>query len=105
MTKLIRPLFYHWRNGSDCKWIIQRMKVIPESRRREVSNHYENLFLRNEGGTGRKDANQYLNGVASEYRTERPERVIELKPKAVPVIKPKEREYKSDDRLWRRKLD
>lgn len=104
MPKLIRPLFYHWRNGSDCKWIISRMKVIPESRRREVSNHYENLFLRNEGGTGRKDANEYLDGVAREYRTERPERVIDLKPKAVSVIKPKEREYKSDDQLWSKKI-
>jgi len=105
MTKLIRPLFYHWRNGSDCKWIISRMKVIPESRRREVSNHYENLFLRNEGGTGRKDANEYLDAIAREYRPERPERVIKLKPKAVPSLKPKNRKINSTDRLWRAKIN
>lgn len=101
MPKLIRPLFYFCRRGvSDCNWIIQRIKCIPEDRRREVSNRYETLLMRNDGNTGRKDANEYLDGVASEYRADRPERVIKLKAKAVPAIKPKQRKYTSIDGLW-----
>lgn len=104
MTKLIRPLFYFCRRGvSDCNWIIQRMKCIPEDRRREVSNRYETLFIRNDGNTGRKDANEYLDGVASEYRTER--KVVEPKVKRSFVSKKPEQKYNSSDGLWRRKLD
>jgi hypothetical protein len=108
MTKLIRPLFYHWRGKSDCGWVISRMKVIPESRRREVSDHYENLFLRNEGGTGRKDANEYLYGVASEYRAERKQesrakldldRILHKKPQ-----RKGDRKYVSGDGLWSKEL-
>lgn len=107
MTKLIRPIMYFCRRGvNDIFWIIKKMKVIPEDRRLEVTNHYEKLLKFNEGCSGRKVANEYLDGVASEYRPERPERVIKLKAKAAPTIKPKikEREYKSDDLLWSKKI-
>lgn len=63
----VRPLFYHCRRGvSDCNWVVQRMKQIPEDKRQEVANKYESLFLT--AKNGRKEANQYLNGVATEYR-------------------------------------
>jgi len=103
MNKLIRPLFYKWRGKSDRPWIVQKMKVIPESRRREVSNHYENLFLRNEGGTGRDDANEYLNAIASEYRTER--KPVEPKVKRSFVNKKPEQKYNSRCGLWRTEID
>jgi hypothetical protein len=104
MTKLIRPLFFFCRRGvNDIFWIIKKMKVIPEDRRREVTNHYEKLLKPNQGCSGRDEANEYLKALAEEYRPERPERVIKLKPKA--VIKPKgKREYKSDDRLWSKEV-
>ena len=103
MTRLIRPLFYHCRRGvSDCNWIIQRIKCIPEDRRREVSNRYETLYLT--AKNGRKEANEYLDGVASEYRTER-KPVREIKLKEAP-IKPKNkaREYNSKCGLWSKEL-
>ena len=103
MTKLIRPLFYHWSPVSDCKWIIQKMKVIPESRRREVANHYENLFLRNEGGTGRDDANKYLKAVASEYR-QPVERKEQKTKRSFEIKKPPVKKYNSDCGLWKKKL-
>lgn len=107
MTKLIRPIMFFCRRGvNDIHWIIKKMRVIPEDRRREVTNRYEQLLKFNNGCSGRKEANEYLDAVVSEYRPERPERVIKLKAKAVPVIKlkSKEREYKSDDRLWSKKI-
>ncbi len=69
MARLIRPLMYFCRRGvSDCDWIIQRMKLIPEDKRREVSNNYENMFIRNVDNLGRKHANEYLDDAASEYK-------------------------------------
>lgn len=63
----VRPLLYHCRHGqNDCAWIIQRMCQIPEGKRQEVANNYENLYLT--AKNGRKEANEYLNGVATEYR-------------------------------------
>ena len=101
MTKLIRPLFYHCRRGvSDCNWIIQRIKCIPEDRRREVSNRYETLFLT--AKNGRKAANEYLDAIASEYRV-KPAREIKLKTAPVKP-KSKAREYKSNDGLWSKEL-
>lgn len=106
MTKLIRPLFYFCRRGvSDCKWIISRMKRIPEDRRREVSNHYEKLLKPNNGCSGRKGANEYLDSVASEHRAERkPVREIKLKPKITPATKPSQRKYNSSCGLWSKEL-
>ena len=105
MTKLIRPIMYFCRRGvNDVFFIIQRIKCIPEGRRREVSNHYEKLLRPNDGCAGRKEANEYLDGVASEYRTERkPVREIKLKT----PVKPKStaREYKSKCRLWSKELN
>jgi len=103
MNKLIRPLFYKWRGKSDRPWIVEKIRAIPESRRREVSNHYETLFLRNKGGTGRKDANEYLNAIASEYRTER--EVVEPKVKRSFVNKKPEEKYNSSDGLWKSKIN
>jgi hypothetical protein len=96
-------MFFCRRGVNDIYWIIKKFKVIPEDRRREVTNQYESLLKFNDGCSGRKKANEYLDAVANEYRPERQERVIKLKPKA--VIKPKgKREYKSDDRLWSKVL-
>lgn len=102
MTKLIRPLLYHCRGGvNDAHWIIQRMKVIPESLRQEVSDKYENLFLRNKNG--RELANKYLDGVASEYRVKREKQAVELK--KPPARKPKsDKKYNSDCGLWSKKI-
>lgn len=108
MTKLIRPIMYFCRRGvNDVHWIIKKMRVVPEDRRQEVTNHYENLFIRNVDNNGRKDANEYLDGVASEYR---PTREVVASKTAKRLLTPiksrqkKEREYKSDDRLWSKKL-
>ena len=107
MTKLIRPIMYFCRRGvNDIHWIIKKLKVIPEDRRQEVTNHYEKLIKFNEGYAGRDEANKYLKAVASEYRTERkvPKVKLALKTTIAPVAKAKEREYKSDDRLWSKKI-
>ena len=106
MTKLIRPTMYFCRRGvNDIHWIIKKMKVIPEDRRREVTNHYEQLLKFNNGCSGRDEANKYLRAVAEEYRPERPERVIKLKPKGEVSVKPKEKKYNSSDGLWVRKIN
>ena len=96
MNKLIRPILYYCydKNNSDQDWIIQRMKVIPEKLRREVSNEYERLVKPNDGYSGRRAANEYLDGIASQYRVERKPRnpmvrEIKLKPKVKPVERPK----------------
>ena len=99
-------MYFCRRGVNDIFWIIKKMKVIPEGRRREVTNHYEKLLKFNEGCSGRDAANKYLKAVAEEYRAERPERVIKLKAKAVPVIKTKgPRKYNSSDGLWERKIN
>jgi hypothetical protein len=96
-------MFFCRRGVNDIYWIIKKMKVIPEDRRREVTNQYEQLLKFNDGCSGRKEANEYLQAVANEYRPERPERVIKLKPKA--VIKPKgKREYNSSCGLWSKNI-
>lgn len=107
MNKLIRPIMFFCRRGvNDIHWIIKKMRVIPEDRRREVTNHYEQLLKFNNGCSGRKEANEYLKSVADEYRPEPPERFIKLKAKAMPVIKPKcPRKYNSSDGLWKRKIN
>ena len=104
--KLIRPIMYFCRRGvNDIHWIIKKMKVIPEDRRREVTNRYEQLLKFNDGCSGRDEANKHLKAVAEEYRPERPERVIKLKAKAATTIKKPGQKYNSSDGLWRTKLD
>jgi hypothetical protein len=96
-------MFFCRRGVNDIYWIIKKFKVIPEDRRREVTNQYEKLLKFNDGCSGRKEANEYLDSVANEYRPERPERVIKLNPKA--IIKPTEKKYNSSDGLWKRKIN
>jgi hypothetical protein len=99
-------MYFCRRGVNDIRWIIKKFKAIPEDRRQEVTNHYEKLLRFNEGYPGRDEANKYLRSVAEEYRPERPERVIKLKAKAVPVIKTKgPRKYNSSDGLWERKIN
>ncbi len=66
MSELIYPKYYHCRFGiSDKKWIFEKMAYIPDDKKQEVANKYENLYL--QGGNGRKRANEYLAGIAKEY--------------------------------------
>lgn len=66
----IYPKFYYCRGKvSDRDWIMVRMRAIPSSKQQEVADHYEKLYL--SGKQGRKAANTYLQGVATEYRSER----------------------------------
>ena len=103
MTKLIRPIMYFCRRGvNDIHWIIKKMKVIPEDRRQEVTNHYEKLLKPNEGCSGRDEANKYLRSVAEGYRPER--KVIEPK-RTFASKKPVEKKYNSPDGLWKRKIN
>lgn len=99
-------MYYCRRGVNDIHWIIKKMRVIPEDRRLEVTNHYEKLLKFNEGYPGRDEANKYLQTVAEEYRPELPERVINLKPKAVPIVTPnkKDRKYTSECGLWSRSI-
>ena len=101
----VRPLLYHCRRGqNDCAWIIQRMWQIPEGKRQEVANNYENLFMT--AKNGRKEANEYLNGIATEYRLVRQDKIraTKNKPAVAPIKKPRDREFKSDCGLWTKKL-
>lgn len=64
---MIYPKFYYQRGKeSDRDWILSRMSYIPESQKEMVSEKYEELFLSGRGG--RKEANTYLQGVATEFR-------------------------------------
>ncbi len=64
---MIYPKFYYQRGkDSDRKWILIRMKHIPQNKQVEVSQAYEKLYL--SGANGRKAANTYLQGIAKEYR-------------------------------------
>lgn len=64
----IMPEFWYCRAGiSDRDWVTVRMMNIPEGKQQEVADHYDNLFL-SERGNVRKKANEYLQGVALEYR-------------------------------------
>lgn len=65
------PKFYFHRGGvSDKRFVMQRMAVIPADPpiiRHEISREYEARFV---DGTGnrRKEANEWLNQVALNYR-------------------------------------
>lgn len=64
----IMPLFWYCRGGvSDRDWIKVRMLNVPEDKRQEVADRYDHLFL-SERGNVRKKANEFLHGVATEYR-------------------------------------
>ena len=69
----IMPKFYYYRgrSGSDRDWIMKRMAVIPKDRQAEVALEYEKRYLSKNAGFGRKRANEYLQGVAVEYRDQR----------------------------------
>lgn len=67
MKRLVYPIFYYQRCGpdgaSDRDWILTRMFYLPEELREEVSDHYEQLYLRE----GRKAANTYLQKIAKPF--------------------------------------
>lgn len=69
----IMPKFYYYRGkaGSDRDWIMKRMAVIPKERQAAVAQEYEKRYLNKNAGFGRQLANQYLQGVAVEYRDQR----------------------------------
>lgn len=69
----IMPKFYHYRGkaGSDRDWIMKRMAAIPKERQAAVAQEYERRYLNKNTGFGRKLANEYLQGVAAEYRNQR----------------------------------
>lgn len=67
MEKMIYPKFYFCRNGkSDLDWITRKLAFIPCGKLQEVCEQYEKLYLSRKNG--RKDANEYLNGIATEFR-------------------------------------
>ncbi|WP_351122620.1 hypothetical protein [Shewanella sp. T24-MNA-CIBAN-0130] len=60
------PKFWYARRGeSDVKFVMSRMRVIPENLKQEVSNEYERLFFQDDG---RKKANTYLHNTAVKYK-------------------------------------
>mgnify|MGYP003148874002 FL=1 len=44
-----------------------RMAVIPAHKQQEVADEYDRLYMA-KNYSGRRQANEYLNGVAREYR-------------------------------------
>lgn len=66
------PKFYHYagKADSDKDWIMARMAVIPPEKQEEVAREYERRFLHKDKHFGRRIANEYLQGVAVEYRDE-----------------------------------
>ena len=68
--QLTMPRFYYYRGrkGSDRNFIESRMSVIPAHRKHEVSMEYERLYLHKSSANARKSANEYLHGIAREYR-------------------------------------
>ncbi len=64
----IMPKFYSYsRWGSEKGWIMVRMAVIPAHKQQEVADEYDRLYMA-KNYSGRRQANEYLNGVAREYR-------------------------------------
>ena len=110
VTDLIMPLIYHFRGKSDRPWIAQRMKVIPEVMRKEVAGQYENLFIRNVDKNGRRDANEYLDSVAKQYRDNLDEPKVKLiNPRHIarkiePKIDSNKKPSKSNCGLWSKEL-
>ncbi len=68
INREIYPLFYYYKKGvSDRDWMLSRMSVIPNDRKKEVSNKYTKLFLSGKS-SARKDANTYLHNEAVKFR-------------------------------------
>lgn len=63
------PIMYHYRSkeDSDKNFILNRMRVIPDDLKNEVSETYEGIY-KNGLGDCRRLANEYLHSVAKEYR-------------------------------------
>jgi hypothetical protein len=60
------PIMYFCRGGvSDRHWIAQRMRCIPEHLKHFAAEQYERLY---QNGTGREQANRWLDAVARKYR-------------------------------------
>jgi len=70
---MIYPAFY-WCRGkqSDKQWIFERMGDIPDNKKQDVATHYENIYLAERSPwIARRKANEYLHGIAHEYRVNR----------------------------------
>jgi hypothetical protein len=60
------PIMYFCRGGvSDRHWIAQRMRCIPEHLKHFAAEQYERLYW---DGSGREQANRWLDAVARKYR-------------------------------------
>ena len=99
-------MYYSRAEISDLKFVLSRMKLIPEELKLEFSEKYES-FSPALGGDNRKQANLWLNGEALKYKrapikkAEVKERVdLEPKPLNKPVI---EFKYKVDTNVPPRK--
>lgn len=97
-------MYYCKRGVNDVRFIIQRMKMIPESLRQEVTNKYEALVKPNSGYSGRDEANKYLTEISGKYKLEVKECEIRLKKPPVKKVSGK-REYNSIDGLWSKQID
>ena len=63
------PLFYYQRGDtSDRDWILRMIIHIPEGERYGVAREYERVFMAGDKFKTRRAANEYLHGVAGEYR-------------------------------------
>lgn len=71
MADPVMPMYYHGRvRESDREWIRKRMAVIPADIQGGVASEYSRIFRLGHPEGGRKKANEYLHGVAVEYRDE-----------------------------------
>jgi len=62
------PIMYFYSGGeSDKKFILQRMSVIPDELKHEVSEEYERIYGAG-GHVNRKAANIWLNDEALKYK-------------------------------------
>lgn len=107
------PIMYYQRGKeSDKKFILQRMSVIPDDLKHEVSEQYERVYG-NGSHVNRKAANVWLNDEAMKYKrcendvrakaTERVEMEVNesklnpeaLKPKVDAIAPPKRKSFLS----------
>ena len=87
---------WHFRGNSDRDWVASRMRVIPEHLRAEVAQGYDKIYMPSigvRGSTGRKDANEYLDKIARQYKDE-------VKPK---LVNPRNAERNDDTNVPRNK--
>ena len=104
------PTTWHFRGDSDCNRIMSRMRVIPEHLRAEVAEGYDKIFMPNVNNTGRKDANEWLDEIARQYKGDieqpRVKREIQQQRKATPRhVKSNKKPAVSDCGLWSIKLN